>query len=50
MIPTLLDRAREQWQHGDWESLVDIAEIDLGHHPDRAKLALLAAAGYQQNQ
>ncbi len=46
--PSLLDRARQQWQHGDWESLVDIAEIDLGHHPDRAKLALLAAAGYQQ--
>jgi transposase-like protein/cephalosporin hydroxylase len=46
---SLLDRSREQWQHGDWDSLVALAGQDLDLHPDRAKLALLAAAGYQQN-
>ncbi len=46
----VLDRARTQWQFGDWESLAEIACDTLQHHPERAKLALLAAAGHlQQN-
>lgn len=45
---TLLEKARTQWQFGDWESLVKLDRDTLQHHPDRAKLALLAAAGHQQ--
>ena len=44
----LLERARTQWQFGDWESLIKIERETLQHHPDRAKLALLAAAGHLQ--
>lgn len=44
----LLERARTQWQFGDWESLAKIERDTLQHHPDRAKLALLAAAGRLQ--
>jgi hypothetical protein len=45
----LLERARTQWQFGDWSGLTELKREILQHHPDRAKLALLAAAGYQQN-
>lgn len=45
---TLLDRARTQWQFGDWNSLATIDRDTLQHHPDRAKLALLAGAGRLQ--
>ncbi|MBZ9566656.1 hypothetical protein [Modicisalibacter tunisiensis] len=45
----LLERARTQWQFGDWESLASLQRDTLQHHPDRAKLALLAAAGLQQS-
>jgi hypothetical protein len=44
----LLDRSRTQWQFGDWARLCALTRDDLQHHPDRAKLALLAAAGHQQ--
>lgn len=44
----LLERARTQWQFGDWESLATISRDTLQHHPERAKLALLAAAGRLQ--
>lgn len=44
----LLERSRTQWQFGDWESLAKLERDTLQHHPDRAKLALLAAAGHQQ--
>lgn len=44
----LLERARTQWQFGDWPSLATLTRDTLQHHPDRAKLALLAAAGHQQ--
>src|SRR5688572_14264161 len=44
----LLERARTQWQFGDWESLARLERDALEHHPDRAKLALLAAAGKLQ--
>lgn len=44
----LLDRCKTQWQFGDWESLTKLSEPSIQNHPDRAKLALLAAAGHQQ--
>lgn len=44
----LLERARTQWQFGDWQSLAKLDRDTLQHHPDRAKLALLAAAGHLQ--
>jgi hypothetical protein len=44
----LLERARTQWQFGDWQSLANLDRDTLQHHPDRAKLALLAAAGLLQ--
>jgi len=44
----LLERARTQWQFGDWQSLAQINRDTLEHHPDCAKLALLAAAGRLQ--
>ncbi|MCQ4253824.1 class I SAM-dependent methyltransferase [Stutzerimonas stutzeri] len=44
----LLERSRTQWQFGDWASLAKLGRSTLQHHPDRAKLAMLAAAGHQQ--
>lgn len=44
----LLERSRTQWQFGDWENLAQLSRDTLQHHPDRAKLALLAAAGLLQ--
>ncbi|MEI6029006.1 MAG: glycosyltransferase family 4 protein [Betaproteobacteria bacterium] len=44
----LLERARTQWQFGDWPTLAALTRDTLQHHPERAKLALLAAAGHQQ--
>jgi FkbM family methyltransferase len=44
----LLEKTRVQWQFGDWESLAKLDRDTLQHHPDRAKLALLAAAGKLQ--
>lgn len=44
----LFGRACTQWQFGDWESLARIERDALFHHPQRASLALLAAAGHQQ--
>lgn len=44
----LLERARMQWQFGDWESLTALDIQSLEPHPERAKLALLVAAAWQQ--
>ncbi len=44
----LLERTRTQWQFGEWNSLAQLEPSALEHHPDRAKLALLAAVGHQQ--
>ena len=44
----LLECSRTQWQFGDWESLAQLERATLQHHPDRAKLALLAGAGHLQ--
>jgi uncharacterized protein HemY len=43
----LLERSRTQWQFGDWLNLSSLSREQLQHHPERAKLALLAAAGHQ---
>lgn len=45
---SLLDKAKTQWQRGDWDSLVQLRLEALEHHPERAKLALLAAAAHAQ--
>lgn len=45
----LLEQSRTQWQLGDWASLTQLTKETLQHHPDRAKLALLAAAGQLQS-
>lgn len=45
----LLERSCSQWQFGDWASLIRLEREALQQHPDRAKLALLAAAGHLQN-
>lgn len=45
---SLLEQANTQWQIGDWHSLAKLQRESLQHHPDRAKLALLAAAGRLQ--
>lgn len=48
---SLLERSRSQWELGDWDGLAGIAIESIQHHPDRARLALLAAAGrLQTNQ
>lgn len=44
----LYEHALTQWQFGDWESLIEIKRETLETHPERAKLALLNAAGHQQ--
>lgn len=45
---SLLDRSRTQWQFGDWETLTNLTREILQQHPERNKLALLAAAGHFQ--
>lgn len=45
---SLLAQANTQWQIGDWHSLAKLQRDTLQHHPDRAHLALLAAAGRLQ--
>ena len=44
----LLERAKTQWQFGDWESLAELTLDRLTNHPQRARLALLAASGQAQ--
>lgn len=44
----LLDRSRSQWQFGDWTSLSKLDSDLLQHNSERAKLAVLAAAGLLQ--
>lgn len=44
----LLERARTQWQFGDWTSLSKLGYDTIQHHPDGAKLALLVAASHFQ--
>lgn len=44
----LLEHCRTRWQLGDWGGLTAISLNSLQHHPDKAKLALLVAAGHSQ--
>ncbi|WP_036253112.1 hypothetical protein [Methylobacter sp. BBA5.1] len=44
----LLGRAHTQWQFGDWASLTQLQPVRIENHPERGKLALLAASGYLQ--
>ena len=44
----LPERSRTQWQFGEWHSLALLQRETLQHHPERAKLALMAAAGRLQ--
>jgi len=44
----IIDNAHTQWQFGDWDSLIKLPRDSLETHPERAKLALLVAAGHQQ--
>lgn len=44
----LIEKARAQWQFGDWEALAGLDRKEIQNHPDAAKLALLAAAGHLQ--
>lgn len=43
-----LAAAQEQWSQGDWKSLAAMQEAQIQQHPDRAMLAMLAAAGLFQ--
>jgi hypothetical protein len=44
----LFERACNQWQFGDWSSLSQLAQDAIQNHPERARLALFAAAGRLQ--
>lgn len=44
----LLTRTRTEWQFGEWNRLAELDYLEIRHHPEREKLALLAAAGHQQ--
>lgn len=41
-----VEQTRHQWKRGDWDGLASMDLFALEQHPDRAKLALLAAAGH----
>ncbi len=43
-----LAHAWQCWVKGEWGALVKVDKAMLDHHPDRAELVSLAAAGYQQ--
>ncbi|MCG2582825.1 hypothetical protein [Massilia sp. TS11] len=40
----LFERAKLQWQFGEWESLAAIGRDGLAHHPERATISLLIAS------
>jgi len=44
----LAERTRTQWHFGDWASLAQLQREAIENHPDRAHLALMAAAGRLQ--
>jgi hypothetical protein len=45
---SLFERSRTQWHFGDWTTLASLQRETIQNHPQRAKLALLAAAGRLQ--
>lgn len=46
--PLLLDNAKIHWQFGDWEALAAMSSEAIEAHPEKATLAMLSAAAYQQ--
>ena len=46
--PHLTDRAKTQWQFGDWANLAKLDSEALSNHPNKAMLALLSAAAHLQ--
>lgn len=46
--PTLLDHARDAWHRADWPALAALAEHPVEDEAERARLALLVAAGLAQ--
>jgi FkbM family methyltransferase len=44
----LLSQARASWQNGDWQSLAELPASAIQSHPDRARLALMAAVSQNQ--
>ena len=44
----LLAQARRLWQQGDWSALAEVTPADVFPHPDRARLALMAAGAQLQ--
>lgn len=45
----LIDRSRDQWRRGDWEALSQLSADEMERNPNRARLALMAAAAHQAN-
>jgi len=45
----LFERSRTQWYFGDWNELANLQRDEIQNHSQRAKLALLAAAGRLQS-
>jgi hypothetical protein len=45
----LFERSRTQWYFGDWNELANLQRDTIQNHSQRAKLALLAAAGRLQS-
>jgi hypothetical protein len=44
----LLERARTQWQFGDWAALARLPADEVQRHPERARLALMLATARAQ--
>jgi hypothetical protein len=44
----LLERARTQWQFGDWAALARLPTDEVQRHPERARLALMLATARAQ--
>lgn len=44
----LLENALNQWNANDWQSLATLSRVSIERHPERARLALLAAAAQAQ--
>lgn len=45
---SLFERARTQWQLGEWVGLIELVQSSIQNHPERAKLAALAAVAHSQ--
>lgn len=45
----VLARVRARWEHGDWESVLDLDAAQIAADPDRAKLALILAAAHSHS-